>query len=85
MAQFSFTLQASLSVKIFGNYVQYSRVTGKDNITKLLTNLNPIKIVKDFLSGQVRDTNILYFKVSLFLTQIMRCLVTMYFDGSWVD
>lgn len=38
---------------MFGNEIQYSRVTEKEEINMLLNNLNPIKIIKDFLSGQV--------------------------------
>uniref|UniRef100_A0A1B6I431 Vitellogenin domain-containing protein n=1 Tax=Homalodisca liturata TaxID=320908 RepID=A0A1B6I431_9HEMI len=44
--------KASLSIRVFGNEMKYSRITGKENINNLLYNLNPVKIIKDFLSGQ---------------------------------
>lgn len=49
------TFQVSMSIKIFGNEIKYAVLSGKDEIDDALENLNPLKLIKKFLSGQVRQ------------------------------
>lgn len=52
----------AMSIKIFGNEVKYAVLSGKNEIDDALESLNPLKIIKKFLSGQE-----LYIEKSLML------------------
>lgn len=52
------TFQISMSIKMFGNEVKYAVLSGKGEIDDALENLNPLKIIKNFLSGKVRHYNL---------------------------
>lgn len=56
---FILLLQASLSMKFFGNEVKYMVIAGKDDLNSAVENFNPLTIIKNFLSGQVRPVIIL--------------------------
>lgn len=55
--------QVSLGYKVFGNEIYYSSVTGIEEFVKLQNNLNPIKRLKDLMSGQ----EVIYDKASMFV------------------
>ncbi|XP_024085563.1 apolipophorins [Cimex lectularius] len=45
-------IKITTSIKMFGNELKYYTVQGTDEFLKLLSLLNPVKVIEDFLSGQ---------------------------------
>lgn len=57
------SFQVSLGYKVFGNEIYYSSVTGIEEFQKLQNDLNPIKRLKDLMSGQ----EVIFDKASMFV------------------